>query len=123
MRQRLSNNPHDIQENAYFAEKIRKENVQRQYEQMMEECPESMGRVLMLYIHCTVKEKPLKVSIDSDAQTTIMWSACAHRLGLLHLVDDRFEGAAVGVGTGKILGKIHISQFEYNNIVPVPWLL
>ncbi|KAL7514196.1 hypothetical protein ACHAWX_000794 [Stephanocyclus meneghinianus] len=108
MRQRLSNNPQDIQANAYFAEKIRKENVQRQYEQMMEEYPESMGRVLMLYINCTVKEKPLQVFVDSGAQTTIMSSACADRLGLLHLVDDRFEGTAVGVGTGKILGKIHI---------------
>jgi hypothetical protein len=29
MRQCLSNNPHDIQANAYFDKKIRKENVQR----------------------------------------------------------------------------------------------
>eukprot|EP00804_Cyclotella_cryptica_P016474 CCRYP_004690-RA/>CCRYP_004690-RA protein AED:0.09 eAED:0.09 QI:207/-1/1/1/-1/1/1/0/415 len=108
MRTRLSNNPHDMEANAYFAEKIRKENVQRQYEQMMEGYPEAMGRVLMLYINCTVKEKPLQVFVDSGAQSTIMSSACAERLGLLHLVDDRFEGTAVGVGTGKILGKIHM---------------
>jgi hypothetical protein len=50
-----------------------------------------------------------------------MPNACADRLGLLHyLVDDGFEGMAVGVGKGKTLGKIHISQFEYNNIFPVP---
>ena len=74
----------------------------------MEEYPESMGRVLMLYINCTVKDKPLQVFVDSGAQMTIMSSVCADRLGLLHLVDNRFEGTAVGVGTGKILGKIHI---------------
>ena len=108
MTSRLHSNPHDSEANAYFAEKIRKENVQRQYEQMMEEYPESMGRVLMLYISCTVKEKPLQVFVDSGAQMTIMSSVCAERLGLLHLVDDRFAGTAVGVGTGKILGKIHI---------------
>lgn len=51
--------------------------------------------------------KPLQVFVDSGAQTTIMSSACADRLGLLHLVDTRFAGVAVGVGTGKILGKIH----------------
>jgi hypothetical protein len=44
MRSRLSSNPQDEEANKYFGEKIRKENVQRQYEQMMEEYPESMGR-------------------------------------------------------------------------------
>ena len=108
MTSRLQSNPNDIEANAYFTNKLRKDNVQRQYEQMMEDYPESMGRVLMLYIHCTVNSKPLQVFVDSGAQMTIMSSACAERLDLLHLLDDRFEGTAVGVGTGKILGKIHI---------------
>ncbi|KAL7513903.1 hypothetical protein ACHAXN_011099 [Cyclotella atomus] len=112
MTSRLHTNPHDEEANRYFGEKIRKENVQRQYEQMMEEYPESMGRVLMLYINCSVKQKPLQVFVDSGAQMTIMSSCCAERLGLLHLLDDRFEGTAVGVGTGKILGKIHIVDLE-----------
>ena len=108
MTQRLHVNPHDEEANKYFGDKIREENVRLQYEQMMEEYPESMGSVLMLYINCSVKEKPLQVFVDSGAQMTIMSSTCAERLGLLHLLDDRFEGTAVGVGTGKILGKIHI---------------
>ena len=33
-------NPMDAEANKYFGEKIRLENVQRQYEQMMEEYPE-----------------------------------------------------------------------------------
>ena len=98
----------DEEANKYFAEKIRLENVHRQYMQMMEEYPESMGRVLMLYLNCEVNGKLLQVFVDSGAQTTIMSSACADRLGLLHLVDNRFSGVAVGVGTGKILGKIHM---------------
>lgn len=110
MRQRLQRDPMDAEANKYFGEKIREENVQRQYEQMMEEYPESMGRVLMLYINCLVNEKPLQVFVDSGAQSTIMSSECADRLGLLHLVDKRFEGVAVGVGTGKILGKIHVVE-------------
>lgn len=108
MRNALHLNPMDADANKYFGEKIRLENVNRQYEQMMEEYPESMGRVLMLYMNCLVNKKPLQVFVDSGAQSTIMSSACADRLGLLHLVDDRFSGTAVGVGTGKILGKIHI---------------
>ncbi len=31
----------------------------------------------------------------------------AERLGLVHLIDRRFAGIAKGVGTGKILGRIH----------------
>lgn len=110
MRKRLERDPMDSEANNYFGEKIREANVQRQYEQMMEDYPESMGRVLMLYINCLVNEKPLQVFVDSGAQSTIMSSECADRLGLLHLVDKRFEGTAVGVGTGKILGKIHIVE-------------
>lgn len=112
MQNRLMSNPMDAEANKYFGDKIRLENVQRQYEQMMEEYPESMGRVLMLYMNCLVNKKPLQVFVDSGAQNTIMSSECADRLGLLHLVDDRFAGVAVGVGTGKILGKIHIVELE-----------
>lgn len=110
MRRRLQLNPMDEEANKYFGEKIRKENVQRQYERMMEEYPESMGRVLMLYVDCAVNDKPLQVFVDSGAQNTIMSSECADRLGLLHLVDDRFAGVAVGVGTGKIMGRIHVVE-------------
>jgi len=110
MRTKLQLNPMDEEANKYFGDKIRLENVQRQYEQMMEEYPESMGRVLMLYMNCLANKKPLQVFVDSGAQSTIMSSACADRLGLLHLVDDRFAGTAVGVGTGKILGKIHMVE-------------
>jgi len=110
MRNTLINSPMDADANKYFGNKIRLEQVQRQYEQMMEEYPESMGRVLMLYINTLVNKKPLQVFVDSGAQSTIMSSACADRLGLLHLVDDRFAGVAVGVGTGKIMGKIHMVE-------------
>ena len=112
MQNRLMTNPMDAEANAYFGNKIRLDNVQKQYEQMMEEYPESMGRVLMLYMNCLVNKKPLQVFVDSGAQMTILSSSCADRLGLLHLVDDRFAGVAVGVGTGKILGKIHIVELE-----------
>ena len=112
MENRLHANPMDEEANKYFGEKIKRENVQRQYEQMMEEYPESLGRVLMLYVDCLVNKKPLQMFVDSGAQNTIMSSACADRLGILHLVDERFAGVAVGVGTGKILGKIHMVELE-----------
>ena len=50
--------------------------------------------------------------VDSGAQSTIMSSKCAEKCGLLHLLDDRFEGVAVGVGTGKILGRIDVTSLK-----------
>ena len=38
---------------------------------------------------------------------TIMGAATAERLGLMRLIDRRFAGVAKGVGTGKILGRVH----------------
>ena len=44
-----------------------------------------------------------------------MSSKCAERCEILHLLDTRFAGTAVGVGTGKILGRIHIAQLQVEN--------
>ena len=38
---------------------------------------------------------------------TIMGAKTAERLGLMRLIDRRFAGVAKGVGTGKILGRVH----------------
>jgi len=50
MKSRLAQNPNDPQAKEYFAKQGRKEKVQQQYEQMMNEYPESLGRVLMLCV-------------------------------------------------------------------------
>jgi len=112
MESRLRTDPHDEEANKYFGEKIRRKNVDDQYRRMMEEYPESMGRVLMLYIDAEVNGHKIQAFVDSGAQSTIMSSACAERCGLLHLLDSRFEGVAVGVGTGKILGRVHIAPLR-----------
>lgn len=53
----------------------------------------------------TVNGTPLKAFIDSGAQMTIMSRSCAERCGLLRLMDTRWQGTAVGVGSAKILGE------------------
>jgi len=111
-RQRLQQNPHDPEAKAYFDQKQAKSLVNEQYMQAMQEYPESMGRVLMLYINAKINSHPLQAFVDSGAQMTIMSKSCAQKCGIFHLLDTRFHGMAVGVGTGKILGRIHIVQLQ-----------
>jgi DNA damage-inducible protein 1 len=43
---------------------------------------------------------------------TIMSKSCAEKCGLLRLLDKKYSGVAKGVGTAKILGRIHLTQLQ-----------
>ena len=112
MQQRLSQNPDDPEAKEFFRKKEADKLIQQQYHQMMEEYPESLGRVLMLYIDTKVNGRSIQAFCDSGAQSTIFSKRTARECGLLDLVDTRFAGTAVGVGTSKILGRIHVVQLQ-----------
>lgn len=49
---------------------------------------------------------------------------CAERCGLLRLMDQRYEGIAVGVGTGKICGRIHAVPVKLGSqFIPCPFTI
>jgi hypothetical protein len=112
MKEKLNQNPNDTEAKAYFGNQERQKLVDTQYRQMKEEYPEALGRVLMLYVDTKINGYPIQAFCDSGAQSTIMSKKIAEQCGLSDYIDTRFEGTAVGVGTGKILGRIHMVQLQ-----------
>ena len=60
-----------------------------------------------------MRRPEIQAFIDSGAQTTIMYESCAKKCGVMRLLDTRFAGQAVGDGTAKILGKVHLAQINF----------
>eukprot|EP00470_Lotharella_oceanica_P014625 CAMPEP_0170182292 /NCGR_PEP_ID=MMETSP0040_2-20121228/27456_1 /TAXON_ID=641309 /ORGANISM="Lotharella oceanica, Strain CCMP622" /LENGTH=399 /DNA_ID=CAMNT_0010427655 /DNA_START=13 /DNA_END=1212 /DNA_ORIENTATION=+ len=108
----LQADPLDPMAQAKIQEMIRDKNIKENMEQALEHNPEAFGSVVMLYVPCLVNKKPLKAFVDSGAQMTIMSLDCAERVGLAHLIDKRWQGMAKGVGTAKILGRIHAAPIQ-----------
>ena len=66
----------------------------------------------MLYVDVKVNNWPIQAFIDSGAQATIISKDCATACGIMHLLDKRFAGTAVGVGSARVLGRIHLADLE-----------
>eukprot|EP01134_Creolimax_fragrantissima_P004829 CFRG4829T1 len=107
MRVRLASNPNDIEAKSFVDEIERMKVVNENMNHAMEYHPEAFSAVHMLYIECVVNGHKVKAFVDSGAQMTIMNEECAKRCEINQLIDTRFSGTAKGVGTSKIVGRVH----------------
>ena len=105
-------NPDSTEAKEYSARTKKLQNIEENFRFAMEHHPEAFGSVFMLYINCKVNGKAIKAFVDSGAQMSIMSADMAESCDLHGLIDERFAGMAVGVGTQKILGKVHYCQLE-----------
>ena len=104
---RLNADPFDPAAQAAIEARVRQAAVDASLETALEHHPEAFADVVMLYVQLTVNGVTLPAFVDSGAQRSIMSLETAAEAGLSHLIDKRFEGTAVGVGSGKIVGRVH----------------
>jgi len=109
---KLNDDPFNLENQKLIEEEIRMGNVNEHLEFAQEYMPESFGSVTMLYIDAKINGTPIQAFVDSGAQSTIMSQICAERCGIFRFIDKRFAGVAVGVGTSRILGRVHVVNMQ-----------
>ena len=108
----LSKDPMNPEYQRLLEERINQENIDKNLDFANEYLPEAFGHITMLYIKASINKVPINAFVDTGAQSTIMSQSLAERCGLMRLVDKRQAGQAVGVGSCKILGKVHAAEIE-----------
>jgi len=113
----LMSDPFSAEAQRIIEQRIQNENIASNLEAGLEHNPEAFGAVIMLFIPAKINGQQVLAFVDSGAQSTIISKDCAERVGILRLLDTRFQGIAKGVGTAKILGRVHLALLSVGDQV------
>jgi DNA damage-inducible protein 1 len=116
MEDRLTQNPDDASARAFFQNRDRLKRVAEQRDHVYEEYPEAFASVIMLYINAKINGHHIQAFCDSGAQSTIISHELAVACGLGEWIDESMAGLAVGVGTRKIIGRLHSVQLQIGDM-------
>ncbi len=108
----LSADPLDPENQNRIAQDIQQKNIEENMQAAIEYTPESFSNITMLYLPIKVNGVTVKAMVDSGAAGTIMSDKCAERCEVMRLVDRRFAGMAIGIGTQRIIGKVHLGTIQ-----------
>ena len=83
-----------------------------------DECFES------LQISCDINGYIIPALVDTGAQISVMSESCARRCRVANMIDGRFSGKVVGVGSSDILGRINelpmqVGPISFHNKVSI----
>lgn len=109
---KLMSDPENAENKKRLEELKDKQVIDEQLRNALEYTPEVFAQVSMLYINMEINGHPVKAFVDSGAQMTIVSPRLAEKTELKRFIDKRFVGEARGVGTGKIVGRIHQAQVK-----------
>jgi len=110
--QRHQRNLLDPRVQEMIAEEIRQKNVEANRAAAAEFTPEMFAKVTMLFVPVRINGHLVKAFVDTGAQTTLINVPCAKRCDLMHLLDRSYSGVAYGVGTQRIIGRVHVANLQ-----------
>ncbi|KAI5962292.1 DDI1 [Candida pseudojiufengensis] len=109
---RLQQDPDNPENQKRILELIQQEAIEENMKLAWDISPESFTSVNMLHLKLKINGVEQIAMVDSGAAMTTISSEIAEKCGISRLVDKRFQGQAVGVGTQNIGGKIHSVPIE-----------
>lgn len=103
---------------SYIINATKKDNaIEENMQKALEEIPESLTSVNMLYIPAIINGIELKLFIDTGAQISIMPFEIVCNLGMEEILDYKHQGMVHGVGKQEIIGKIHFAELQLNDFL------
>ncbi|CAX45695.1 DNA damage-inducible v-SNARE binding protein, putative [Candida dubliniensis CD36] len=109
---RLQQDPDNPANQERILELIRQEAIEENMKLAWDISPESFTTVNMLYIKLKINGVDQVAMVDSGAAMTTISPSIAEEVGLARLIDKRYKGQAVGIGTQQIGGRIHSAPIE-----------